>query len=198
MILNFHSSRIHIQWNVQSIGDIISFRMYDSYFHHDVRGHGAGVMLPISMRVDFFFFFLAIFLQIYPSFSLFVSLFLFSFLLGIYLIFLFWPCLFTETSRAFEKRQGQSRFSELNFSGFFRHLKASDVLLVCASGLILRAYKVTVLAHKKKPLLIESMNKCGCEGRSKSHCQQLRKNTLRQSKGYWATNQVRICFLNKI
>ena len=125
----------------------------------------AGVTLPIGMRVDlffflfFFFFFLAIFLQIYPSFSLFVSLFLFSFLLGIYLIFLFWPCLFTETSGAFEKRQGQSRFSELNFSNFFRHLKASDVLLVYASGLILRAYKVTVLAHKKKPLLIESMNK---------------------------------------
>ena len=161
MILNFHSSRVHVQWNVQSIGDIISFRMYDSYFHHNVRGHGAGVTLPISMRVDLFFFlfFFAIFLQIFPSFSLFVSLFLFSFLLGIYLIFLFWPCLFTETSRAFEKRQGQSPFSDLNFSSFFRHLKASGVLLVCASGLILRAYKVTILAHTKKSLLIESMNK---------------------------------------
>ena len=38
----------------QSIEDIISFRIYDSYFHHDVRGHGAGVTLPISMRMDFF------------------------------------------------------------------------------------------------------------------------------------------------
>ena len=93
-------------------------------------------------------------------FSLFVSLLLFSFLLGIYLIFLFWPCLFTELSRAFEKRQGQSRFSELNFfKFFFRHLKASGVLPVCVSGLILRAYKVTVLAYTKKSTLIESVNK---------------------------------------
>ena len=63
--------------------------------------------------------FFAIFLHItFPSFSLFVSLFLFSFILHSYLIFLFWPCLFTETSRAFEKRQGRSLFSELNF--FFK------------------------------------------------------------------------------
>ena len=103
-------------------------------------------------------FFFAIFLQIFPSFSLFVSLFLFSFLLGIYLIFLFWHCLFTETSRDFEERQGQSRFSELNFSGFFRHLNASGVLPVYDSGLILRTYKVTVLAHTKRSL-IESVNK---------------------------------------
>ena len=96
---------------VQSIRDITSFRIYDTYFHHDVRGHGAGDSLPRSMRVDFF----AVFLQIFPSFSLFVSHFLFSFLLRIDLIFLFSPCLFTETSRAFEKRQGQSRFSEHNF-----------------------------------------------------------------------------------
>ena len=65
------------------------------------------------------FLFFVIFLQIFPSFSLCVSLFLFSFLLGIYLIFLFSPCSFTETSRTFEKRQGQSRFSELNFFKFF-------------------------------------------------------------------------------
>ena len=150
MILNIYSSRGQGQWNIQPLEDIISFRIYDSYFHHDVRGHGAGVTLPISMRMDLFFVFFAIFLQIFPSFSLFVSLFLISILLGIYLIFLFWPCLFTETSRAFEKRQGQSRFSELNFSSFFRHLKASGVLPVCVSGLILWAYKVTVLAHTKK------------------------------------------------
>ena len=101
LILNFYSSRGHVQWNVQSIGGIISFRIYDSYFHHDDRGHGAGVTLPISMRVDLFF---CDFPADFPSLSLFVSLFLFSFLLGIYLIFLFWPCLFTETSRAFETR----------------------------------------------------------------------------------------------
>ena len=159
-----YSPKGHVQWNVQSIGDIISFRIYDSYFHHDARGHDARVTLPRSMRVDLFFFFFFLFffcdfLQIFPSFSLFVSLFLFSFLLGIYLIFLFWPCLFTETSRAFEKRQGQSRFSELNFSSFFRHLKASGVLPVCYSGLILRTYKVTVLTHTKRSTLIESVNK---------------------------------------
>ena len=50
MILNFYSPRGHVQWNVQSIGYKISFRIYDSYFHHDVRGQDAGVML-------FFFFF---------------------------------------------------------------------------------------------------------------------------------------------
>ena len=137
-----------------------------TYFHHVARGYDAGVTLPRSMRVDLFFLFVCLFgfffcdfLQIFPSFSLFVSLFLFSFLLGIYLIFLFWPCLFTETSRAFEKRQGQSRFSELNFSSFFRHLKASGVLPVCDSGLILRTYKVTVLTHTKRSTLIESVNK---------------------------------------
>ena len=122
LILNIYSPRGHVQWNVQSIGDIISFRIYDFYFYLDVRGHGTGVTLPKSMRVDLFCCccFFAIFLQIFPSFSLFVSLFLFSFLLGIYLIFLFWPCLFTETNRAFEKRQGQSRFSENSiFQVFF-------------------------------------------------------------------------------
>ena len=108
----------------------------------------------------FFFFFLQFSCRFFPPF-LFVSLFLISILLGIYLIFLFWPCLFTEKSWAFEKRQGQSRFSELNFSSFLRHLKASGVLQsgVCVLGLILWAYKVTVLAHTKKSTLIESMNK---------------------------------------
>ena len=154
----------------------MSFRIYDSYFHHDVRGHGVGVTLPRSMRVDLFFFFFFFFVVVvflrfsYNFFSPFLSLsLLFSFLLGIYFIFWFWPCLFTETSRAFEKRQGQTRFSELNFSSFFRHLKASGVLPVCDSGLILRTYKVTVLAHTKKSTLIESVNKWG---HSKSHCQQ--------------------------
>ena len=56
--------------NFQSIGDIISFRIYDSYFHHDVRGHGAGVTLPRSMRVDFFF------CEFPTDFSLLFSLFL--------------------------------------------------------------------------------------------------------------------------
>ena len=45
----------HVKSNVQSIGDIISFRMYDTYFHHDVRGHSAGVTHPKSMRVNLFF-----------------------------------------------------------------------------------------------------------------------------------------------
>ena len=122
----------------------------------EVMAQGSRYQAANKYARDLFF---AIFLQIFPYFSLFVSLFLFSFLLGIYLIFLFWSCLFTETSRAFEKRQGQSRFSELNFSSFFRHLKTSGVLPVCVSGLILRAYKVTVLAHTKKSTLIESINK---------------------------------------
>ena len=67
LILIFYLPREHFKSNVQSIRDIISFRIYDTYFHHDIRGHGAGVTLPRSMRVDFFF---AIFLQIFPLFLL--------------------------------------------------------------------------------------------------------------------------------
>ena len=63
-----------------------------------------------KVKVDFF----AIFLQI---FSLFFSLFLFSFLLRIYLIFLFWPCLYTKF------------ILRIQFFKFYRHLKASGVLL---------------------------------------------------------------------
>ena len=73
LILNSYSYRVHVQWNVQSIGDIISFRIYDTYFYHDVRGHGAGVTPPRSMRVFFFFFFF--FFGDFPAdFSLLISL----------------------------------------------------------------------------------------------------------------------------
>ena len=73
MILNIYSSRGHGQWNVQWTEDIISFIIYDSYFHHDVRGHGAGVTLPISMHMDLFFFVL-FFCDFPADFSLFFSL----------------------------------------------------------------------------------------------------------------------------
>ena len=69
--------------NIQSIGDIISFRIYDTYFHHDVRGHSAGVTLPRSMRVDLFFFFSFFFFFFcdFPTdFPFFFSLFLSSYL----------------------------------------------------------------------------------------------------------------------
>ena len=79
----------------------------------------------------------------FPSFSLFVSLFSFSLLLGIYLIFLFWPCLFTETSRAFEKRQGQSRFSELNFSRFFLAFES----FWCPSSMCFRTDTMGIQGH---------------------------------------------------
>ena len=74
----------------------------------------------------------AIFLQMFPLFlSLSLSSY-FPFHCAFYLIFLFWPCLFYETSRVFEKRHGLSRFSEPCCSSFFfRHLKASGVLPVC-------------------------------------------------------------------
>ena len=85
----------------------------------------------------------------FPTFSLFVSLFLFSFLLGIYLIFLFWPCLFTETGRL-KKDKVKVDFQNSIFQVFFRHLKASGVLQVCDSGLILWTYKVTVLAQRNQ------------------------------------------------
>ena len=84
LILNFYSPRVHVKWNVQWIGDIIGFRIYDIYFHHDVRGHGAGVTLPKSMRTDLFFggVFFALFLQIFPPF---LSLSLFSFLIFLFI-----------------------------------------------------------------------------------------------------------------
>ena len=117
--------------------------------------------VPISMRMDlicFVFFFCDFAADFSLLFSLCLSLFNFHFIGHLSHNFVFWPCLFTETSRAFEKRQGQSRFSELNFSSFFRHLKASGVLPLFVSGLILWAYKVTVLAHTMKSTLIESVN----------------------------------------
>ena len=123
LILNFYSPRGHVQWNVQSIGDIISFRIYMTLIFiltSKVAAQGSRYQEVCAWTCFFFLFFLFCdFPTDFPSFSLFVSLFLFFLLLGIYLIFLFWPCLFTETSRVFEKRQGQSRFSELNFSRFF-------------------------------------------------------------------------------
>ena len=162
MILNFHSSRVHVQWNIQSIGDIISFRIYDSYFHHDVRGHGVGVTLPISMRVDlqfFFFFFLRFSCRFFPPF---LSLSLSSYF-PVYWAFISYFCFGLAYSLRqaglLKKDKVKVDFQNSIFQGFFWHLKASGVLLVCASGLILRAYKVTVLAHTKKSLLIESMNK---------------------------------------
>ena len=45
LILNFYLPMGNAKSNIQLIGDIISFRIYDTYFHHDVRGHGAGVTL---------------------------------------------------------------------------------------------------------------------------------------------------------
>ena len=40
--------REHVKSNVQSIGDIISFRICNIYFHHDIRGHRARITLPRS------------------------------------------------------------------------------------------------------------------------------------------------------
>ena len=160
MILNFYSIRGHVQWNVQSIGDIISFRIYDSYFHHDVRGHGVGDTLPISMHVDLFFvFFLRFSCRFFPP-HLSLSL---SFYFPFYWAFISYSCFGLASSLRqaglLKKDKVTVDFSELNLASFFRHLKASGVLPVCVSGLILWAYKVTVLAHKKKSTLIESMNK---------------------------------------
>ena len=90
-----------------------------THCHHDARGHGAGVTPPRSMSVGFFFFFCD-FPTDFLSFPLFVSLFLFSFLLCIYLIVLFWPCFFTEISRALEKKtRPKSNFQNSIFQGFF-------------------------------------------------------------------------------
>ena len=89
LILNFYLPMGHVKLNVQSIGDIISFRIYDTYFHHDVKCHATKKW---ACGLDFFFFFR--FSYRFSLFSLFVSLFLFSLILRIYLIFLFQPRLF--------------------------------------------------------------------------------------------------------
>ena len=78
LVLNLYSPRVHVKWNLQSIGDIIRFRIYVIYFHHDVSSHGAGVTLPRSMRVDFFFF--AFLTDFWLLFSLCLSLLIFLFI----------------------------------------------------------------------------------------------------------------------
>ena len=152
MILNFYLPRGHDKSNVQLIGDITSFRIYDTYCHYDVKGHGAGVMPPRSMRVALGFFF-SIFLQIFSIFSLFVSLFLVSFILSIYLIFSFWPCLFTKTTDKVKADFRNSTFQVYSAFGSFWCLPSMCLIL------ILRAYKFTILAHTNKSTLTESANK---------------------------------------
>ena len=84
MTLNFYIPRGRDKSTIQPIKNLISFRINDTYFHHDVLGHEAGVALPRNICADLCVF-SAIFLQIFPLFSL----FLFSFILRIYLIFFF-------------------------------------------------------------------------------------------------------------
>ena len=139
------------------IGDIISFRIYDSYFHHDVRGHSARVTLPRSMRVDLVFlrfsyrFFpplLTLSLSIYfPLYWAFISYFCFGLAHSL------------RQAGFLKKDKVKVDFQNSIFQFFFRHLKASGVLPLCVSRLILRAYKVTVMAHTKKSTLIESLKK---------------------------------------
>ena len=71
MILNFYLPRGYVKSNVQSIGYIISFRIYDTCFHHDVRGHGTRIMLPRSMRVHLFLLFFFLFCFVFFSFFVF-------------------------------------------------------------------------------------------------------------------------------
>ena len=106
-----------------------------------------------------FFFFLRFSYRFFPPFlSLSLSSY-FPFYWAFISYFCFGLAYSLRQAGLLKKRQRQSRFSELNFSSFFRHLKASGVLPVCDSGLILWTYKVTVLAHTKRSTLIESMNK---------------------------------------
>ena len=123
LILNFYLPRGHVKSNIQSIGDIISFRINDTYFPHDVRGHRAGVTLPRSMCVDLFFF--AIFLQIFPSFSSFVSHFLF-FIAHLSHIFVL-ALLGHLDKQGFQKQTRSKLIFRTQSFKFFRHMKAAGV-----------------------------------------------------------------------
>ena len=118
--------------------------------------------------------FLPIFLHFFLFFSVSLTFFVFSFLLHIYLRFLFWPCFFTESSRVFEKKKTRSKSIfriQLFFFGIWK--------LLVSSKYVFKDWCYERTAHTKISTWIESVNKRDCEGCSKSHCQQLRKNTLR-------------------
>ena len=105
----------------------------------------SGVAYACGQAFFFFlsFFFLAIFLQIFPLF-LFVSLFLFYFVLHIYLIFSFWPGLLTLTSRDLDKRQGQSRFQN---SFFFRVFFSAFEGFWCPPSMCFRTNTTSIQVH---------------------------------------------------
>ena len=77
LVLNVNLPGKHVKSNVESIGNITSFRTYDIYFHYDVRGHSARVMLPRRMRVALSIYFLRFSYRFFP---LFLSLALLVFL----------------------------------------------------------------------------------------------------------------------
>ena len=132
------------------------------------------------MRVDLvlYYFFCNFLIDLPLLFSLCLSLLIFLFIGHLSYIFVLALLVHRDKQGFWKKTWSKSIFRTKFFKFFFRHLKASDVLQVYDSGLILWTYMVTVLAHTKKSTLIESVNKWGCEGRSKSQCQQLRINTL--------------------
>ena len=116
----------HVKSNIQSIGDVISLRMYDTYFHHDVRSHNAGATLPKCMRVDFFFFF------DFPTDFSFFS-FCFSLIFFFYCAFISYFCFGLACSPRqaglLKKDKVKVNFQSSIFQGFFRHLKVSGMCL---------------------------------------------------------------------
>ena len=120
------------------------------------------------MHVDLFFFvFLLFFFCDFPiDFSLLFSLSLSSYFPFCW-AFISYFCFglaysLRHLAGLLKKDKVKVDFQNSIFQIFFWHSKASGVLPVCFSRLILRAYKVMVLAHTKKSTLTDSVNKKGC------------------------------------
>ena len=139
LILNFLFTWGHLKSNVWSKGDIICFWIYHTYFHHDVRSHGAGVTLPIRMRLDFFY-------DFPTDFSHFCSLHL-SLLIFLYIVHL--SHIFILTLLVHWDKQGfwkMTRSKSIFRTQFFKFFLGIWKLLV-SSQYVLKTNTMSIQGH---------------------------------------------------
>ena len=101
---------------------MISFRVYDTYFHHDIRGHSTGVILPRSMQVGglVFFFVFFFFLQFsYRFFPLCLSLLIFLYIVHLSHIFVLALACSLRQVGLLKKVKVKGDFQNSIFQGFF-------------------------------------------------------------------------------